>query len=178
MDAINLSEWTPLKLYTFSYSVNHVAYAWWNKCPDNTVDLDQFLKYVSRYLFVTFMPLPFEEWWKGLIVLPLCLPVSVRVRDGVSILLRLSLLGVSNLSLSFSGGGISVLWTDFWSYCFFLILKMPRKTTSENVICFCRLRHPLANFSNILFAYRQIVWTQIRLLLEEQSDLGPYCLQQ
>ena len=31
-------------------------------------------------------------------------------------------------------------------------------------------------FSN-LFAYRQTVWTRIRLLLEEQSDLGPHCLQ-
>ena len=29
----------------------------------------------------------------------------------------------------------------------------------------------------IFFAYRQTVWTQIRLLLEEQSDLGPHCLQ-
>ena len=27
------------------------------------------------------------------------------------------------------------------------------------------------------FAYRQTVWTLIRLLLEEQSDLGPHCLQ-
>ena len=27
------------------------------------------------------------------------------------------------------------------------------------------------------FAYRQTVWTQIRLLPEEQSDLGPHCLQ-
>ena len=27
------------------------------------------------------------------------------------------------------------------------------------------------------FAYRQAVWTQIRLLLKEQSDLGPQCLQ-
>ena len=27
------------------------------------------------------------------------------------------------------------------------------------------------------FAYRQTVWTQIRLLLKEQSDLGPHCLQ-
>ena len=59
-----------------------------------------------------------------------------------------------------------------------LTLKMPRKTTSENVICLCCRLHLLANFSNILFAYRQTVWTQIRLLLEEQSDLGPHCLQQ
>ena len=29
----------------------------------------------------------------------------------------------------------------------------------------------------IIFAYRQTVWTQIRLLLKEQSDLGPHCLQ-
>ena len=27
------------------------------------------------------------------------------------------------------------------------------------------------------FAYRQTVWTQIRLLLEEQSNLGPHYLQ-
>ena len=47
----------------------------------------------------------------------------------------------------------------------FLTLKMPRKTTSDNVICLCCLLHLL-------------VWTLIRLLLEEQSDLGPNCLQQ
>ena len=35
----------------------------------------------------------------------------------------------------------------------------------------CRLFKPI-------FAYRQTVWTQIRLLLKEQSDLGPHCLQQ
>ena len=28
-----------------------------------------------------------------------------------------------------------------------------------------------------IFAYRQTVWTLIRLLLKEQSDLGPHCLQ-
>ena len=28
-----------------------------------------------------------------------------------------------------------------------------------------------------IFAYRQAVWTLIRLLPEEQSDLGPHCLQ-
>ena len=27
------------------------------------------------------------------------------------------------------------------------------------------------------FAYQRTLWTQIRLLLEEQSDLGPHCLQ-
>ena len=30
----------------------------------------------------------------------------------------------------------------------------------------------------LISAYRQIVWTQIRLLLEEQSDPGPHCLLQ
>ena len=33
----------------------------------------------------------------------------------------------------------------------------------------CKLFKPI-------FAYRQTVWTQIRLLLEEQSDLGLHCL--
>ena len=46
-----------------------------------------------------------------------------------------------------------------------LTLKIPRKTTSENVVCLCRLLHLLANFSNIPFAKRQTLWTQIRLLL-------------
>ena len=53
-----------------------------------------------------------------------------------------------------------------------LTLKAPRKTASENVVCLCRLLNILANFS-----YRQTVWTLIRLLLREQSDLGPHCLQ-
>ena len=67
-----------------------------------------------------------------------------------------------------------------WRYIvqpFPLTLKMPRKPASENVYL-CRLLYLLANFPNILFAYRQTVWTQIRLLLEEQFDLGPHCLQQ
>ena len=34
----------------------------------------------------------------------------------------------------------------------------------------CKLFKPI-------FAYRQTMWTLIRLLLEEQSDLGPHCLQ-
>ena len=34
----------------------------------------------------------------------------------------------------------------------------------------CKLFEPI-------FAYRQTVWTQIRLLLGEQSDLGSHCLQ-
>ena len=33
----------------------------------------------------------------------------------------------------------------------------------------CKLFKPI-------FAYRQTEWTQIRLLLKEQSDLGPHCL--
>ena len=64
-----------------------------------------------------------------------------------------------------------VKWQKIYKvYRVLLTLKMPRKTTSENVdIIICRLLHFLANFSNILFAYRQTVWPQIRLLLEEQS---------
>ena len=57
-----------------------------------------------------------------------------------------------------------------------LTLKLPRKPASENVVCLCRLLNILANFSNI-FAYWQTVRTKIKLLLEEQSDLGPHRLQ-
>ena len=42
-----------------------------------------------------------------------------------------------------------------------LTLKAPRQPASESVVCLCRLLHLLANFSNILVAYRQTVWTQI-----------------
>ena len=35
----------------------------------------------------------------------------------------------------------------------------------------------LQTFQTRFFAYRQTVLTLIRLLLEEQSDLGPHCLQ-
>ena len=58
-----------------------------------------------------------------------------------------------------------------------LTLKVPRKNASENVVCLCRLLNILANFSKLFFAYRQTVWTLIRLLLKEQSELGPHCLQ-
>ena len=46
-----------------------------------------------------------------------------------------------------------------------LTLKMPRKPASENVVCLCRLLNILANFANLFYAYRQTVWTPIRLLL-------------
>ena len=46
-----------------------------------------------------------------------------------------------------------------------LTLKAPRKTASENVVCLCRLLNILADFLNNIFAYRQTVWTLIRLLL-------------
>ena len=58
-----------------------------------------------------------------------------------------------------------------------LTFKMTIKPKSENVVCLCRLLNILANFFKLIFAYRQSVWTLIRLLLEEQSDLGPQCLQ-
>ena len=57
---------------------------------------------------------------------------------------------------------------------FVLTLKTPRKPSSENVVCLCCLLNILANFSNLFYAYRQTVWTQIRRLLKEPSDLGPH----
>ena len=72
---------------------------------------------------------------------------------------------------------ISLVLTFTFSMKQVLILKMPRKTASEK----CRLFMSSAEYSCKLFkpnfAYRQTVWTLIRLLLEEQSDLGPHCLQ-
>ena len=50
-----------------------------------------------------------------------------------------------------------------------LTLKMPRKPASENVVCLCHLLNILANFSNLFFACRQTVWTQIRLLLDDDN---------
>ena len=48
----------------------------------------------------------------------------------------------------------------------------------KNCIRKCRLFMSSAEYScklfKLIFAYRQTVWTQIRL---EQSDLGPHCLQ-
>ena len=46
--------------------------------------------------------------------------------------------------------------------------------SSVYVVCWIFLQ----TFQTVaIFAYRQTVWTQIRLLLKEQSDLGPHCLQ-
>ena len=50
-----------------------------------------------------FMPQAFKEWWKGHTVFP-CPSVCPSP----------SAFGVSNLHLSFSGGGIRVLWTHFY----------------------------------------------------------------
>ena len=70
--------------------------------------------------------------------------------------------------------GNSQSWTRSSVACckFLLTLKMPRKPAFENVSAkySCKLFKPI-------FAYRQTVWTLIRMLLEEQSDLGPHCLQ-
>ena len=56
-------------------------------------------------VIVVFMSPPFEEWWKGHIVIPFSVrpSVSVRVPDGVSNL-RLSFQEFSNLRLSYQVG--------------------------------------------------------------------------
>ena len=56
----------------------------------------------------------------------------------------------------------------------FLTLKAPRKPAPENVVCLLSSAEYSCKFFKPIFAYRQIVWIQIRL---EQSDLGPHCLQ-
>ena len=45
--------------------------------------------------------------------------------------------------------------------------------SSVYVVCWIFLQ----TFLNLVLHTGKTVWTQIRLLLEEQSDLGPYCLQ-
>ena len=64
-----------------------------------------------------------------------------------------------------------------WQVGLCLTLKTPRKTC----IWKCRLFMSSAGYScklfKPIFAYRQTGWTHIRLLLKEQSDLGPRCLQ-
>ena len=57
------------------------------------------LSMLEKKIQKTFMPPPFEEWWKGHIALP-CPSVHPSP----------SSFGISNLCLSFSGGGIHVLW--------------------------------------------------------------------
>ena len=57
---------------------------------------------------------------------------------------------------------------------FTLTLKTPRKPAPENVVCLCCLLNIRANFSN-LFLHTGIY--SVDLFLEEQSDLGPHCLQ-
>ena len=47
----------------------------------------------------------------------------------------------------------------------------------ENVVCFLHLLHISKCTSDKKFSWKQIIWTLIRRLLREQSDLGPYCLQ-
>ena len=56
-----------------------------------------------------------------------------------------------------------------------LTFKAPRKTASENVVCYMLSAEYSCGLFKTIFAYRQTVWILIRLL--EQSDLGPHCLQ-
>ena len=71
----------------------------------------------------------------------------------------------------------SLIKTEKLIFVLLLTLKAPRKTASENIVCLCRLLNILANFSNLFLHTGKQCGPQIRLLLEEQSDLGPHCLQ-
>ena len=69
-----------------------------------------------------------------------------------------------------------VLYPCHWYHIDMLTLKIQEnlhlKMSSVMLSAeyFCKLFKPI-------FAYRQTVWTLIRLLLEKQSELGPHCLQ-
>ena len=46
----------------------------------------------------------------------------------------------------------------------------------ENAVCFLHLLH-ISRCTLIFLSQKQTLWTLIRLLLREHSDLGPHCLQ-
>ena len=78
---------------------------------------------------------------------------------------------------------LSWAWEMFYTVsctCFHSIQLNP-KNAKKICIWKCSLFMLSAEYSCKFFkpivAYRQTVWTLIRLLLEEQSDLGPHCLQ-
>ena len=59
-----------------------------------------------------------------------------------------------------------------------LTLKAPRKTASENVVCLCCLLNILADFLKKYFCIQaNSVDPDQTAPKEEQSDLGPRCLQ-
>ena len=72
--------------------------------------------------------------------------------------------------------GLHCLPITLWGVSRLQWVEMPKKPASENVVCLCCLHLSCKLFKSI-FAYRQTVWTLIRLLLEKQPDLGPHCLQ-
>ena len=63
----------------------------------------------------------------------------------------------------------------------YICVWINRYDAKKNYIWKCRLFMLSAKYScklfKPIFAYGQTVWTLIRLHLEEQSDLGPHCLQ-
>ena len=63
------------------------------------------------------------------------------------------------------------------AYYLSLTLKMPKKTCIWKCHLFMSSAEYSCKFFKLTFAYRQTVWTLIRLLLEEQSDLGPHYFQ-
>ena len=96
--------------------------------------------------------------WTAPKLMPICLAISCR------------LLILSHMIRLCTNSTFSSVETS-------LTLKAPRKIASENVVCLCRLLNILADFSSLFLHTGKTVWTLIRLLLKEQSDLGPHCLQ-
>ena len=47
----------------------------------------------------------------------------------------------------------------------------------ENVICLLHYAAYIQMHSRLILSWKQTLWTLIRLLLMEQSNPGPYCLQ-
>ena len=99
----------------------HLTYLWYGQmCRSCCGNTERMLHGICKYAMTVFirwvhcgpwasclcphylkMPLPFEEWWKGHIVLPMSIHLSP------------SLSSASNLHLSFSGWRILIFWTYF-----------------------------------------------------------------
>ena len=81
------------ELYNFKSNEAKLAHSNYLACPIGPDKGSLF----SQKVLIVFIPLPFEEWWKGHIVLPLSVCQSPSASD------------ISNLHLRFSGEGIHVL---------------------------------------------------------------------
>ena len=67
--------------------------------------------------------------------------------------------------------------TRIWCARIFRINPCPSNNFCPGNVCFLPLLQISKGTSHYFWSWKQTLWTLIRLLLREQSDLGSYCLQ-